>query len=104
MWASFYYSLWIFSVVSSGFTFGTFVVEQKYYMKYLSDKLVSKGVLFVQERVESVDSLVRTGKFDCVVNCTGLGALQAAADPSMYPIRGQVLRVRLAGPFRSKRS
>lgn len=96
MWASFYYSLWIFSVVSPGFTFGTFVVEQKYYMKYLSDKLVSKGVLFVQERVESVDSLVRTGKFDCVVNCTGLGAIQAAADPSMYPIRGQVLRVRLA--------
>jgi glycine/D-amino acid oxidase-like deaminating enzyme len=76
--------------------FGTFVVEQKYYMKYLSDRLASKGVLFVQERVESIEHLSRTGRFDCVVNCTGLGAMEAAADPSMYPIRGQVLRVRLA--------
>ena len=74
-------------------------MEQKYYMKYLSEKLASKGVLFVQERIESVDSLVRRGNFDCVVNCTGLGAIQAAADPSMYPIRGQVLRVRLARPI-----
>ena len=80
----------------SGFTFGTFVVEQKYYMKYLSDRLASKGVSFVQERVDCLDRLARTGRFDCVVNCTGLGAMEAAADPSMYPIRGQVLRVRLA--------
>ena len=77
-----------------GFTFGTFVVDQKYYMKFLMDNLKREGVQFIQKRVENVHTLVESGEFDCVVNCTGLGALTAASDSSMYPIRGQVMRVR----------
>ena len=33
------------------------------------------------------------GKYDVVVNCTGIGSRQLIGDTSVYPVRGQVLRV-----------
>lgn len=77
----------------SGFKFGTFVIEQKYYMRYLTRKLTELGVKFVQRRVENLQEITSMG-FDCVVNCSGLGASVVAGDSTMYPIRGQVLRVK----------
>lgn len=76
-----------------GFKFGTFVIEQKYYMRYLTRKLTERGVKFVQRRVNHMDEVLAQG-YDCVVNCSGLGATTVAGDESMYPIRGQVLRVK----------
>ena len=76
-----------------GYKFGTFVVDQKYYMQYLTRILTAQGVKFEQRRLSSLDE-VTNGGYDCVVNCTGLGAFAVAGDESMYPIRGQVLRVR----------
>jgi glycine/D-amino acid oxidase-like deaminating enzyme len=76
-----------------GFKFGTFVIDQKYYMRYLTRRLVEVGVVFEQKRLEGMDEVISRG-FDCIVNCTGLGATVVAGDSSMYPIRGQVLRVK----------
>lgn len=84
-------SFYLFKI---GYTFGTFVVDQKHYMKYLMSKLTAANVKFVEKRVQNVRTFSAEEKFDCVVNCTGLGALSAANDATMYPIRGQVLRVR----------
>lgn len=81
------------SKYTSGYTFGTFVVDQKYYMKYITDRLVSSGVVFEQKRLSGFDELSSSG-FDCIVNCSGLGAVSVSSDHSMYPIRGQVLRVK----------
>jgi glycine/D-amino acid oxidase-like deaminating enzyme len=82
-----------------GFKFGTFVVDQKYYMKYLTRCLEERGVVFEQRKLSSLQELTVTGDahaYDCIVNCTGLGAATVVKDEHMYPIRGQVLRARLA--------
>jgi D-amino-acid oxidase len=84
---------------TKGYSFETFVVDQKYYLKYLTEKLRAGGVRFVQRKLHSLEELrPRPGEldsgFDIVVNCAGLGAGQLLADPHVYPVRGQVLRVR----------
>ena len=76
-----------------GFKFGTFVIDQKYYMRYLTRRLTELGVKFEQKRLEGLEEVLARD-FDCIVNCTGLGARTVVSDESMYPIRGQVLRVK----------
>lgn len=76
-----------------GYSFGTFVVDQKYYMAYLTRKLMALGVRFVQKKVLSLE-MFENGLYDGVVNCTGLGASTLCCDLEMYPIRGQVMRVK----------
>lgn len=63
-------------------------------MKYLMERLSRGGVSFIQKRVDDVSNLFSNDGFDLVVNCTGLGAMETVGDSSMYPIRGQVLRVK----------
>lgn len=76
-----------------GYKFGTFVIDQKYYMRYLTRRLTELGVVFEQKRLQGLDEVLTRG-FDCIVNCSGLGASVVVGDSSMYPIRGQVLRVK----------
>jgi glycine/D-amino acid oxidase-like deaminating enzyme len=76
-----------------GFQFSTFVIDQKYYMKYLTRSLETLGVRFEQRRLSSLQEL-DGAQYDLIVNCTGLGSAQLLNDKDMYPIRGQVLRVR----------
>jgi hypothetical protein len=78
----------------SGYKFGTFIVEQKYYMKYLTRRLTELGVVFIQQKLNGLQEILGSGKYDCVVNCSGLGAASVNGDDSVYPIRGQVLRVK----------
>lgn len=75
-----------------GYSFGSYVADQKYYLQYISRKLTSYGVKFIQRRIENLSEL--HGQYGCIVNCTGLGAFYANNDTEMYPIRGQVLRVK----------
>jgi D-amino-acid oxidase len=82
-----------------GYTFGTFVVEQKYYLNYLTDNLQAAGVEFIQRKLGSIEELRAVpgkadGGYDFVVNCAGLGAAALVGDKEMLPIRGQVVRVR----------
>ncbi len=80
----------------AGYTFGTYVIEQKYYMQYITNKLTALGAVFEQRLVDSLDEFTGSGAatYDCVVNCTGLGAKLLLEDEEMYPVRGQVLRVK----------
>lgn len=78
---------------TKGYSFGTFVVDQKYYLQYITKILKSNGVNFVQQRVNGLSDPILHG-YDCVVNCTGLGAKEFLSDNEMYPIRGQVLRIK----------
>jgi glycine/D-amino acid oxidase-like deaminating enzyme len=75
-----------------GYSFGSYVADQKYYLQFLMKKLTKLGVRFVQRKVESLSDLY--GQYDCVINCSGLGAFNTINDTDMYPIRGQVLRVK----------
>jgi hypothetical protein len=82
-----------------GFTFGSFIVDQKYYINYLTDNLQAAGVEFIQKKLGSIEELrAIPGKadsgYDFVINCAGLGAAALVGDKKMLPIRGQVVRVR----------
>lgn len=75
-----------------GYTFGTYVVDQKYYLQYITKLLEEAGVKFVQRKVTNISDV--TSDYECVINCCGLGSYSVANDKDMYPIRGQVLRVK----------
>lgn len=74
-----------------GYTFMTYVVDQKYYLGWIMKRLRVMGVEFQQRKVNSLSELIG---YDAIVNCTGLGAATLLNDTNMTPIRGQVLRLR----------
>ena len=76
-------------------TFNTLVIEQKYYMSWMMKRLEILGVKFVQRKVKNLDEFIDQG-YDAVINCAGLGNHEIIANDKneMYPIRGQVLRVK----------
>lgn len=76
-----------------GFTFGTLVIDQKYYMRYMTNELHKMGIKFIQQKVNNLDELYNK-KYNVIINCTGLGSYTLLQDTLMYPIRGQVLRVK----------
>ncbi len=61
------------------------------YMPWLFQRVQKLGGRINVATIKELHEL--TGSFDVVVNCSGLGARELSADP-MFPIRGQVMRVR----------
>ena len=70
------------------------VIEMPVYLRYLLNRFVGSGGN-VEHR--AVSSLEEAGEGRVVVNCAGLGARELVGDPSMEPIRGQIVRVRNPG-------
>lgn len=72
-----------------GFAVDGFAIEPPIYLRWLTERLVESGGEITSgeiHRLEDVDG-------DTVINCTGLGARQLADDPTLFPIRGQVVAV-----------
>lgn len=78
----------------AGYRFDTFVVDQKYYMKYMMDKLSSDSDIHIEQRKISSLQCPTLHQYDCILNCSGLGARELANDELTHAIRGQVLRVK----------
>lgn len=77
-----------------GFSTESFVIDSKRYLSYLVEKFVAAGGMIEQRTVTSPEEFIFS---QClVVNCTGLGARDVAGDATVYPIRGQVVRVESA--------
>lgn len=76
-----------------GFVAPTFIVEMPRYMPWLEARAQKLGARFEQGQVADVRALDAS----LVVNCTGLGAREAAADAGMFPIRGQIVRMQHPG-------
>ena len=74
-----------------GYRFRTAVVETPIYLEWLRARAGALGVRVVQRTLTSLDEAL--AERPCVINCAGLGARELAADPSVYPVRGQVVRV-----------
>ncbi|MBV9774066.1 MAG: FAD-binding oxidoreductase [Gemmatimonadetes bacterium] len=70
------------------------VVEMPVYLRYLEARLRAGGGVVERRVLAALDEA--TG-FPLVVNCTGLGARALLGDETMYPIRGQVVRVENPG-------
>ncbi len=71
------------------------VVHTGMAMEYLLNMFKSMGGKVVQRELHSLHEGLAS--FDVVVNCTGLGARALVNDPQVYPIRGQILRIKHNG-------
>lgn len=81
---------------AAGWVARTFVAEMPVYMRFLEARLLAMGGRLEHGEVMDVQALAREdGRL--VVHCAGLGARETAKDATMFPIRGQVVRVENPG-------
>ena len=67
-------------------------------MMWLRNLVASKGGKFVTERIsgdllEREDELLQMFDAQVIINATGLGGYELAADKTVYPLRGALIRV-----------
>ncbi|MCY0995872.1 FAD-dependent oxidoreductase [Myxococcus sp. MISCRS1] len=74
-----------------GYHFTAPVIEMPRYLPFLMSRLRALGGRIVQREVRSLDEA--WARASLVVNCTGLGAREVVGDSTLYPVRGEVLRV-----------
>lgn len=77
---------------ADGWSFTTPVIEMPVYLEWLRRRLEDAGATLTRMALPALPD--RAG---LVVNCAGLGARMLADDPSVYPVRGQVVRVSQVG-------
>jgi D-amino-acid oxidase len=75
-----------------GWSFTTPVVEMPLYLQYLVKRLEAAGGSLTRAALSGLPNSA-----DVVVNCAGLGARLTAGDPTVTPVRGQVLTVEQFG-------
>ena len=75
------------------------LAETQIYLPYLLERFRQRGGELLVQEVKEVESLLQDGHI--VVNCTGLGSRELFGDESVYPIRGQVVKVQKKGPVQS---
>jgi D-amino-acid oxidase len=74
-----------------GVAFTVPVIEMPVYLAYLVTRLRSAGGIIQQRRITTLAEAREACPL--IVNCAGLGAAELTGDASLFPIRGQVLRV-----------
>jgi len=73
------------------YIFETPVIEMSIYLPYMMNRFQLSGGTIVQREVASLDDALAAS--EVVVNCSGLGAMTLVGDNTIYPIRGQIVRV-----------
>ncbi|WP_069461849.1 FAD-dependent oxidoreductase [Actinacidiphila rubida] len=71
---------------TTGYRFEVPLIDMPVYLDYLQTRLIAACATLTQAAVTSLDDPALS---PVVVNCTGLGARQLAADTDLRPIRGQ---------------
>jgi D-amino-acid oxidase len=71
------------------------VIEMGTYLGFLERQLIDAGGRIGRRAARSLGEALAVA--DVVVNCAGLGARRFVPDPSMFAIRGQVVRVAQTG-------
>ncbi|MDI3385413.1 FAD-dependent oxidoreductase [Streptomyces sp. B-S-A8] len=71
------------------------LIDMPTHLSYLEDRLAAAGGRV--ERRTVTDLRAASAEAGVVVNCTGLGARSLAADPSVQPVRGQLVVVENPG-------
>lgn len=72
-----------------GLRFVVPLVEMPRYLPWLQARFEAAGGAMIADTVTSLADV----DADLVVNCTGLGARELADDPTVVPVRGQIVRV-----------
>jgi len=71
-----------------GYVMDTIVMNPDITMHFLVNKFLSKGGRIQQKTIKDIAEAFVW--FDCVVNCTGLGARELFNDTTLYAGRGQI--------------
>jgi D-amino-acid oxidase len=74
------------------FSFITSIIEMPIYLTWLSDRYIDLGGLLERKTVSNFLDIPYN--FDNIINCTGLESGNLLNDGEVYPIRGQILRVK----------
>lgn len=86
-----------------GLRFVVPLVEMPVHLPWLVELFRTGGGTVRVVRIASLDEVLEDGWSELVVNCTGLAARELAADLSVYPVRGQIVRVSNPGLSMSMR-
>jgi len=65
--------------------------DSSVYLPWLYQSFLDAGGRFIQHEIKTLQDLAP--HYDHLINCSGLGAEKLAGDDSVYPVRGQVLRI-----------
>ena len=65
------------------------LIEPPLYLAALEKQLQKSDVKIIQQKINSLNAL---HQFDCVINCTGLGARWLVNDESVIPVSGQIVK------------
>eukprot|EP00079_Xenopus_tropicalis_P025616 XP_012819017.1 PREDICTED: D-aspartate oxidase isoform X1 [Xenopus tropicalis] len=76
---------------SFGQAFTTLKCQSSLYLAWMKKRFQNHGGLVHREKVINVWDL--HGKYDVIVNCSGIGSRNLFDDLSIYPVKGQVLQV-----------
>ena len=78
----------------AGYFYTTVYAECVKFIPALMDRIGALGGRLLKRKVESLSAL--SSDYDVVINCSGLGSRELATDDPfpVYPIRGQVVRVK----------
>lgn len=71
-----------------GWVFSSVIIDTPRYLEWLGKRFERAGGEIQHRDLDSLDDLDGP-----VMNCAGVGAKQVATDPTVYPIRGQVIRI-----------
>ncbi|EDV20880.1 uncharacterized protein TRIADDRAFT_60527 [Trichoplax adhaerens] len=82
----------------NGWCLSTFCIDTTKYMAWLTTRIQDLGGRFQQRKLTSLNQL---SAYDIIVNCSGIGAYSLVPDPSVTPVRGQILRVKAPWLFHS---
>ena len=74
------------------FSFMTQVIEMPIYLEWLMNRYNLLGGKLEKRRVNDFSEVPE--KFQLVVNCTGLSSGELCNDSEVYPVRGQIIRIK----------
>lgn len=77
---------------ADGWTFATPVIEMPIYLAWLRERVEQLGGTLTRLNLQALPTHA-----GLVVNCAGLGSRHLAADPTVAPVRGQVVYVEQVG-------
>lgn len=78
-----------------GYAIEGFVMDTDVYMGYLLDWFKKEGGILMQKDIQDIKEPLNDAAV--VVNCSGLGARALCGDLTVYPCRGQIIKVKPNG-------
>ena len=74
------------------FSFMTQVIEMPIYLKWLMDRYRALGGKVKKQTIDDLSKV--PDDFSIIVNCTGLSSGELCNDSEVYPVRGQIIRIK----------